>query len=101
MRWLVVPPGAAYRCSFFLFLVEVVMEMFDGEAVAVPMVRIVFEDLKEFVQLENLASRLGMGKDWPIAMLRDYLGSYQESAHVPLRVVDLPLCMKGKAGNCL
>ncbi len=58
------------------------MEMFDGEAVAVPMVRIVFEDLKEFVQLENLASHLGMGKDWPIAMLRDYLDGYKESHQV-------------------
>ena len=39
------------------------MQMFDGECVAVPMVRIVFEDLQEFVELEKLAARLGMGKD--------------------------------------
>ena len=58
------------------------MQMFDGECVAVPMVRIVFEDLQEFVELEKLAARLGMGKDWPILMLRNYLSSYKECSQV-------------------
>jgi len=79
------------------------MEMFDGEAVAVPMVRIVFEDLREFVQLENLASHLGMGKDWPIAMLREFLDSYKECAESNRgnkRVVtSLPLVSRGRAGS--
>jgi hypothetical protein len=58
------------------------MEMFDGEVVAVPMVRIVFEDLAEFADLQILAHQLGMGRDWPISMLRDYLRSYKESHQV-------------------
>ena len=58
------------------------MKMFDGQPVAVPMVRIVFEDLREFVELEKLASHLGMGKDWPILMLRNYLSSYKECSQV-------------------
>ena len=77
------------------------MEMFDGETVAVPMVRIVFEDLREFVQLENLANHLGMGKEWPIAMLREFLNSYNECAagDSDKRVVSLPLCSRGRAGS--
>ena len=55
------------------------MEMFDGEPVAVPMVRIVFEDLREFVQFENLAACRGMGRDWPILMLREYFTSLEPS----------------------
>lgn len=58
------------------------MKMFDGEAVSVPMVRIVFEDLAEFADLQVLAHQLGMGRDWPIAMLRDYLRSYKMSHQV-------------------
>ena len=51
------------------------MEMYDGEPVVVPMVRIVFDDLREFVQFENLAACRGMGRDWPILMLREYFTS--------------------------
>jgi|APTNR8051073442_1049403.scaffolds.fasta_scaffold31010_2 hypothetical protein len=55
------------------------MEMYDGEPVAVAMVRIVFEDLREFVQFENLAACRGMGRDWPIQMLREYFTSLEPS----------------------
>lgn len=74
------------------------MEMYDGESVAVPMVRIVFDDLREFVQLENLACHLGMGKDWPIAMLREFLSSYKECAAVGHKqvVTSLPLVSRGR-----
>lgn len=58
------------------------MEMFDGETVVVPMVRIVFDDSQEFFDFEILACQLGMGKDWPIVMLRNYLESYKECAKV-------------------
>lgn len=53
------------------------MKMFDGQTVAVPMVKIVFEDLREFSELEKLAAHLGMGKDWPILMIRNYLLSHK------------------------
>lgn len=76
------------------------MEMYDGEAVAVPMVRIIFEDLREFVQLEALAHKLGMGKDWPIQMLRDFLSSYNQCAESSKgnkrAVTSLPLVSRGR-----
>ena len=58
------------------------MEIFDGEIVVVPMVRIVFDDPLEFFQFQSLACHLGKGEDWPISMLRDYLESYKDSAQV-------------------
>lgn len=74
------------------------MEIFDGETVAVPMVRIVFEDLREFAKFQSLAAHLGMGKEWPIAMLQDYLSSYEDCAAVSDRVVTLPLVSRDCAG---
>lgn len=58
------------------------MKSIDEKVVNLPMYRIVFDDLHEYVQFENLAGLLGMGRDWPIAMLRDYLHSYIECSTV-------------------
>ncbi len=58
------------------------MKLGDPSVVNLPVARIVFEDLQEFVELELLALQLGMGKDWPRAMLRDYLESYKMSNQV-------------------
>lgn len=58
------------------------MKSIDGKVVSLPMYRIVFDNLQEFVDLELLALHLGMGQDWPIAMLRDYLKSYKDCATV-------------------
>lgn len=57
------------------------MNLFDGKTVVVPMARIVFDDMLEFFRFQNLALHLGMGDDWPILMLRDYLKSHQKSAN--------------------
>lgn len=58
------------------------MKLGDPSVVNLPVIRIVFEDLQEFVELELLALQLGMGKDWPRAMLREFLGSWKESHQV-------------------
>lgn len=58
------------------------MKLGDPSVVNLPVVRIVFEDLAEFADLQVLAHQLGMGRDWPIAMLRDYLRSYKMSHQV-------------------
>jgi len=58
------------------------MKLSDPSVVNLPVVRIVFEDLAEFADLQVLANQLGMGRDWPIAMLRDYLESYKMSHQV-------------------
>jgi len=54
------------------------MKLFDGKAVVVPMARIVFDDALEFFRFQNLALNLGMGDDWPILMLRDYLNTHEK-----------------------
>lgn len=53
------------------------MKLGDPSVVNLPVVRFVFEDLQEFADLQVLANKLGMGRDWPMAMLRDYLNSYK------------------------
>lgn len=58
------------------------MKLGDPSVVNLPVVRIVFEDLQEFADLQVLAHRLGMGRDWPMAMLREFLESYKDSAKV-------------------
>ena len=58
------------------------MKLGDPSVVNLPVVRFVFEDLQEFADFQVLAHRLGMGRDWPIAMLRDYLKSYKDCAMV-------------------
>ncbi len=58
------------------------MKLGDPSVVNLPVARIVFEDLAEFADLQVLAHQLGMGKDWPMAMLRSYLESYKESHQV-------------------
>ena len=58
------------------------MRLGDPSVVNLPVVRIVFEDLAEFADLQVLAHQLGMGRDWPMTMLRDYLESYKESHQV-------------------
>lgn len=58
------------------------MKLGDSSVVNLPVVRIVFEDLSEFADLQVLAHQLGMGRDWPIAMLREFLVSYKESHQV-------------------
>jgi hypothetical protein len=47
-----------------------------------PVVRIVFDDIPEFVELQNLALALGMGSDWPKAMLLYLLESFKDSEAV-------------------
>ena len=58
------------------------MKLGDPSVVELPVARIVFEDLQEFVELELLALQLGMGKDWPRAMLRVFLESWKQSHQV-------------------
>jgi hypothetical protein len=58
------------------------MKLGDPSVVNLPVVRLVFEDLAEFADLQVLANQLGMGRDWPMAMLRDYLASYKMSHQV-------------------
>ena len=58
------------------------MKSFDTSVVELPVARIVFDNLQEFVDLELLALQLGMGKDWPMAMLREFLSSWKESHQV-------------------
>ena len=58
------------------------MKLGDPSVVNLPVARIVFEDLAEFADLQVLAHQLGMGKDWPMAILRSYLESYKESHQV-------------------
>lgn len=59
------------------------MKLGDPSVVELPVARIVFEDLQEFVELELLALQLGMDrKDWPIAMLRVFLESWKQSHQV-------------------
>ncbi len=60
------------------------MNLHDKRVIEVPMARIVFDDLVEFAELQALALRLGMGSDWPIAMIRYLLKSFQESSEVPV-----------------
>lgn len=61
------------------------MKLFDKAVPSVPVARIVFDDHKEFIEFELLAMQLGLGADWPVAMLRDYLASYKECAAVGSR----------------
>lgn len=58
------------------------MKLFKDSIPTYPVARIIFDDHQEFVEFELLALQLGMGNDWPILMLRDYLSSYKESAAV-------------------
>jgi hypothetical protein len=58
------------------------MKLGDPSVVNLPVARIVFDNLQEFVEFELLALQLGMGKDWPIAMLREFLSSWKESHQV-------------------
>ena len=58
------------------------MKLGDPSVVELPVARIVFEDLQEFIELELLALQLGMGKDWPRAMLREFLSSWKECHQV-------------------
>lgn len=61
------------------------MTLFGNAVINMPVARIVFEDSSEFAAFEDLAATLGMGKDWPLVMLRDYLESYQESVKVAVK----------------
>ncbi len=58
------------------------MKLGDPSVVNLPVARFVFEDLAEFADFQVLAHQLGMGRDWPMAMLRDYLKSYKMSNQV-------------------
>ena len=58
------------------------MKLFANAIPTFPVARIVFDDHQEFIEFELLANQLGMGRDWPITMLRDYLSSYKESSRV-------------------
>ena len=58
------------------------MKLGDPSVVNLPVVRIVFEDLQEFADLQILAYQLGMGNDWPMAMLREFLESWKQSHQV-------------------
>jgi len=58
------------------------MKLGDPSVVNLPVARIVFEDLAEFADLQVLANQLGMGPNWPMVMLRDYLASYKMSHQV-------------------
>ena len=58
------------------------MKMNDNFVVNLPMVRIVFDDLQEFADFQVFANQLGLGPDWPIAMLRHYLATYKECSQV-------------------
>ena len=58
------------------------MNLAGSSVVNLPMVWIVFDDLQEFADLQVLAYQLGMGRDWPIAMIREFLNSYKESHQV-------------------
>jgi len=58
------------------------MKLRDSSVVNLPVARFVFDDLQEFVEFELLALQLGMGKDWPIAMLREFLDSWKQSHQV-------------------
>lgn len=59
------------------------MKLLKGGVVLMPVARIVFENQSELVDFEELADRLGMDKDWPALMLRDYLQSYKDAFTVP------------------
>ena len=72
------------------------MNLGDPSVVNLPVVRIVFEDLAEFADMQVLAHQLGMGRDWPIAMLREFLASYKESS----RVGDKPFSWGDSAKGC-
>ena len=58
------------------------MKLFANAIPNFPVARIVFDDHQEFIEFVFLANQLGMGTDWPLAMLRDYLDSYKESYQV-------------------
>ena len=58
------------------------MKLGDPSVVELPVARIVFEDLQEFVDLQIFANQLGLGPDWPIAMLRLFLESWKQSHQV-------------------
>lgn len=58
------------------------MRLLYDQVMVLPVARIVFDDFKEFSEFEDLALELGMGNDWPVAMLRNYLESYKESHQV-------------------
>ena len=49
-----------------------------SEKLVFPGARIIFDDAKEFAELQALAAMLGMGENWPIEMLRYLLDSYHE-----------------------
>lgn len=58
------------------------MKLGDPSVVNLPVVRIVFDNLQEFVDLQIFANQLGLGPDWPKVMLLDYLSSYKDSHQV-------------------
>ena len=58
------------------------MNVDNSAAVNLPMVRIVFDDLQEFADLQLFANQLGLGPDWPKVMLLNYLNSYKECSRV-------------------
>lgn len=58
------------------------MNVDNSAAVNLPMVRIVFDDLQEFADLQLFANQLGLGPDWPKVMLLNYLASYKECSQV-------------------
>ena len=58
------------------------MNLNNSAAVNLPMVRIVFDDLQEFADLQLFANQLGLGPDWPKVMLLNYLASYKECSQV-------------------
>ena len=58
------------------------MQLFDSEIKSLPVVRIVFDDLQEFADLQVFANQLGLGPDWPKVMLLNYLASYKECSQV-------------------
>lgn len=61
------------------------MKLFNNTVETFPVCRLVFDDQQEYIEFELLALQLGMGKEWPISMLRDYLASYKECAAVGSR----------------
>lgn len=61
------------------------MKLFNNAIETFPVCRLVFDDQQEYIEFELLALQLGLGKEWPIAMLRDYLESYKECSAVGSR----------------
>lgn len=58
------------------------MNVNNSVVVNLPVVRIIFDDLQEFADLQLFANQLGLGPDWPKVMLLDYLSSYKQSHQV-------------------